>query len=329
MSHMNILRRLTTPTGDILIVQGEYGNLECLSLGDYGAEVNLSDKPVSHGPLMSLYDKWVITISTQYGCSMGCEFCDVPLVGIGRNCTAIDLMNQVIKAIHIHPEIDISTCKRLNLHYARMGEPTFNPAVILATETLHDVFGRVLHPVVSTMMPGTNRNLLKFLEQWMLCKNVMFDGNAGLQLSINSTNEVIRRRMFNNNAMELYAISHMFNRCLPRPKGRKITLNFAVSDDYAVDAYLLAELFPPEFFICKLTPMHVTQRATENRVTSKTDATKPEAYQKLARELREVGFDVLVFIASDEEDRGRITCGNAILSGSTPLLGTPVYKEKR
>ena len=34
--------------------------------------------------------------------------------------------------------------------------------------------------------------------------------------------------------------------------------------------------------------------------------------------MKKVGFDVLVFIASEYEDLGRITCGNAILSGTLP-----------
>ena len=41
-------------------------------------------------------------------------------------------------------------------------------------------------------------------------------------------------------------------------------------------------------------------------------------YQKLELDLREAGYDVLVFIASREEDESRITCGNAILSGHEP-----------
>ena len=38
---MKILRHLRVPTGDILVVQGERGPLEMLSLGDYGKEHNL------------------------------------------------------------------------------------------------------------------------------------------------------------------------------------------------------------------------------------------------------------------------------------------------
>ena len=48
------------------------------------------------------------------------------------------------------------------------------------------------------------------------------------------------------------------------------------------------------------------------------DYTTPEPYEVLANSLRNAGYDVLVFITSRDEDEGRITCGNAILSGSLP-----------
>jgi 23S rRNA (adenine2503-C2)-methyltransferase len=72
---MKILRRLTVPTGDILVVDGSRGKLEMLSLADYGQHVNLNqNKSVVDGtPLQPLTEKWVLTISTQYGCSMGCS----------------------------------------------------------------------------------------------------------------------------------------------------------------------------------------------------------------------------------------------------------------
>ncbi len=41
-------------------------------------------------------------------------------------------------------------------------------------------------------------------------------------------------------------------------------------------------------------------------------------YQDVERNLIKEGFDVLVFIPSSDEDEGRITCGNAILSGTLP-----------
>lgn len=68
---MKILHNLKVPTGNILIVEGERGKLELVSLGDYGANVNLNQNTSAPDglPLIPLKEKWVITISTQYGCS--------------------------------------------------------------------------------------------------------------------------------------------------------------------------------------------------------------------------------------------------------------------
>lgn len=41
---------------------------------------------------------------------------------------------------------------------------------------------------------------------------------------------------------------------------------------------------------------------------------KLKRYFVIENKLKQVGFDVLVFIPSVEEDSSRITCGNAILS---------------
>ena len=38
---MNILRNIEVPTGNILVVNGERGKLEMLSIGDYGKDVNV------------------------------------------------------------------------------------------------------------------------------------------------------------------------------------------------------------------------------------------------------------------------------------------------
>jgi len=315
------LRNLKVPTGNILVVQGEKGLLEMLSLADYGQAVNLNQNmPVADGtPLMPLSEKWVLTISTQYGCSMGCTFCDVPKVGPGVNASYQDLRDQVVRGLLLHPTIKAT--KRLNVHFARMGEPTWNENVLDFAECLQEeTFGLIgpslVHPVVSTMMPNQNSQLWVFLQHWMEIKNYVYDGDAGLQLSINSTDDGERARMFRGNALHLQAVSDI-GRMLDFPKGRKITLNFAVAG-YEIDANKLQKLFDPAKFVVKLTPMHKTDIAVENGIQTEGDYTTPYPYQHHAEELRAVGFDVLTFIASHDEDAGRITCGNAILAGTMP-----------
>ena len=325
---VKILKNIKVPTGNILVIEGDKGKLECLSLGDYGKDVNLKADfmglnreihKVKHTELLPLTEKWVITISTQYGCSMGCKFCDVPKVGKGINATYNDLKNQIVAGLSLHPEI--TSTKRLNVHYARMGEPTWNYNIIDFTKNmrkeLYSYIGRsLIHPVVSTMMPKNNVKLNNFINDWLEIKNYDFRGDAGLQLSINSTNENERNEMFSGNAMSLEDISAM-TKYWDMPKGRKYTLNFAVAE-YEINAEKLRDLFNPDKFIVKLTPMHKTSTAVKNGIETKGDYTTYYPYRDIEEKLKKVGFDVLVFIASEYEDLGRITCGNAILSGTLP-----------
>jgi 23S rRNA (adenine2503-C2)-methyltransferase len=325
---MNILRNIKVPTGNILVVEGDNGKLECLSIGDYGKDVNLKAdfmgltrdiSKVTHTDMLPLSDKWVVTISTQYGCSMGCKFCDVPKVGKGLNVTYDDLKNQIITGLKLHPEV--TSTKRLNIHYARMGEPTWNTYVIDFTRKMRkELFPYInrslIHPVISTMLPKNNANLEWFLNEWMDIKNYDFRGDAGLQLSINSTSNEERELMFNGNACSLERVSEIGN-MLDMPKGRKITLNFAIAG-YEINSEKLADLFNPDKFIVKLTPMHKTYTALENDIKTQGDYTTYYPYLHIEESLKKVGFDVLVFVASEYEDLGRITCGNAILSGTMP-----------
>lgn len=321
---MKIVRRLKVPTGDILVVEGKKGLLEMISVGDYGKDVNLkcnamglseAPDPVRHTELLPLTEKWVVTISTQYGCSMNCQFCDVPKVGPGKNATYKDLIKQVLQGIYLHPEI--TSTKRLNVHFARMGEPTWNPNVLDATKWMKEHLDPEykVHPVVSTMMPKKNEWLRTFIHTWMRIKNRLYSGNAGLQLSINSTSQLERDEMFNGNAADFPTIAKIMRGIIPN--GRKITLNFAVAH-YRIDPDVLLQYFDPDDYIIKLTPMHKTETAEKHNLETLGDYTSYAPYEHYEKVLVEAGYDVIVFMASREEDLGMITCGNAILSGRNP-----------
>lgn len=329
-------RSFDVPTGTIFQFMGEKGKpLECLSLGDYGKGKNIKAdflgykekiNGVPHGDLLPLEDKWVVTVSTQYGCSMGCRFCDVPKVGPGTNATLLDLLAQVQISLARHPEVYHTD--RLNLHYARMGEPTFNEAVITSARILHKEIKERrewgFHPVVSTMLPRHNKNLEGFLRHWIGLK-IEFKGDAGLQLSINTTDEEFRRRDFNGNALSLADASDMFKR-LPPPIGRKFALNFALTGA-PIDGNILSDLFRPDWFMCKLTPMHEALSAKTNGYFNKNMYSDYSQYEFVEENLKRAGYDVLVFVPSFEEDAGRITCGNAILSGTKPMMSRSLCTE--
>lgn len=319
------LKIFKVPTGHICIMEGQRGlPLEFLSIGDYGKEKNIKAdflgftkeiNGVPHGELLPLEEKWVVTISSQYGCSMDCTFCDVPKVGRGKNASLQDMVNQIIMAMALHPEVKHT--KRLNLHFARMGEPTWNPEVIRVAFSMNhflNIMGSGFHPVVSTMMPKNNRFLEDFLREWLLLK-VELNGEAGLQLSINTTDEEVRQRTMPH-ARSLDDISQIMKRVIQQVgvvRGRKITLNFALTEA-EIDADLLRRLFNPEHFLCKITPMHHTRACVQNGLITNDGYDAYYPYADVESRLKAAGFDVIVFIPSHEEDESRITCGNAILA---------------
>lgn len=208
----------------------------------------------------------------------------------------------------------------MNIHFARMGEPTWNPAVLQCTrdirKTIRPYIGRSLvHPVVSTMLPKNNKNLIPFLQDWIDIKNYDYRGDAGLQFSINSTDDKQRDYLFSGNSLSLKEISEI-GRLLPDPVGRKYALNFALADDTIIDAEKLANLFNPHKFMVKITPLHKTDACEDNDLKTSGGYDYFTPYKDKEQALIKEGFDVIVFVPSYDEDNGLITCGNAILSGS-------------
>lgn len=313
---------VNTHTGKIYVDRDK--NLEFLTVGDYGKENNIkADFLGLHKEIngvantqVDLTKKWVATISTQKGCPMKCKFCDCPKFGFHGNATVQDLVYE-IETILAGETIDHTD--RFNVHFARMGEPTFNWSVIeFASRELKPLVesyinAKTIHPVVSTMLPRSNRRLEEFLMKWCEVKNEGYNGEAGLQFSINSTDDEQRNNQFNNMSLTLGEISALSKK-LPTPKGRKYTLNFAVTSDTILDAKRLSKLFDKNNFIVKITPIHETTAAISNGFDVTTSYSDYDVYRQFEQPLVEEGWDVIVFVPSKEEDSDRITCGNALIS---------------
>lgn len=298
--------------------------LEFLTVGDYGKENNIKAdflglKKEIYGVKNSEVDlskKWVATISTQKGCPMKCKFCDVHKYGFYGNATVDDLQYQIETILQNET---VKQTERFNVHYARMGEPTFNKKVLGFTATmLNQVVERyitadTIHPVISTMLPKQNKDLMDFVANWCYIKNTLRNGEAGLQFSINSTSDEQRNYQFENRSLSLKEISLLAEK-LPMPKGRKYTLNFAVTNKTVLNAKDLSRLFDKDKFIVKITPIHETKSAVENQFDVGDTYTDYNVYRKFEEPLLTEGWDVIVFVPSKEEDSDRITCGNALIS---------------
>lgn len=316
--------RVITRTRTGAIVSDTELGLEYLYVGDYGKENNIKAdflgytkriERVEHHSV-DLAEKLVVTVSSQKGCPMACDFCDCPKVGFHSNCSTVELVSEITSGIALS---GVKRGKRLNVHFARMGEPTLNPAVVSAANTVAsmlnccnaDVSFDTYHPVVSTMMPVANKNLERFLAEWVLAGHEYGDKDGyGLQFSINTLDERARNRAFGGRSLDLASIGQIIDR-LPAPKQRKFTLNFAVTSESDLDPVRMGELFNPKRCIVKITPIHETHAATDNGYEIVHDF---DVYERFERPLTEAGWDVIVFVPSAEEDEDRITCGNALIA---------------
>lgn len=323
-----MIKQITTRTGKIFFDCEK--TLEWLVVGDYGKEANIKAdflgltkqiEGVEH-QAVDMSQKMVVTISTQHGCKASCNFCDVPRVGYHGNATVDEMRDQIRHAI---ADTGVKHTKRLNIHFARMGEPTYNEQVLAIAKQIgaYPYFGDneftadVVHPVISTMCPKDRITLESYLQEWCKIKNEVFKGEAGLQLSINSTDDNQRDGMFRCKSCSLGHVSKIAER-LPDPVGRKYTLNFAVTADSILNAKKLSKLFDRSKFIVKITPIHRTRQVLEYGYAVTTTYDDYDVYQKFEVPLLAEGWDVIVFVPSKEEDEDRITCGNALLYSGIP-----------
>jgi 23S rRNA (adenine2503-C2)-methyltransferase len=320
------------PTGVLFVDEYSRGKLETLSIGDYGKEHNVKANFLGYSrelngvpniPIKPLSEKWVITLSTQFGCPQKCVFCDVPNVKFNGNASFDDLKKQFVSAIECFP--DVRYAERLNIHFARMGEPMFNENVLDFAEWLgsdakkflqdeYDLRSEVIHPVFTTSMPKV-KYVEERLQRWCDIKNNLFRGQAGLQLSINSTDEEQRNHMFGNSSMSLEDIASVCSK-LPEPIGRKYCLNFAYATGNKIDPVKIRKLFDPKYYMIKITPIHESSACVKNNIQTIDGYNSFAPYKDVEKGFLDNGYDVLVFIPSMDEENGIITCGNAILGGS-------------
>ena len=277
--------------------------------------VSYPSKPLESRTRPSYEKNWRAVLSSQKGCAMKCVFCDCPAYGFHGNASLEDFAYQIDTIVN---KTGSSRTERFEVDFSRMGEPTANPEVLkfiefhLRNQIEKKVDAEVVYPELSTMMPRTG-NVENFLKEFCRIKNEVYDGNAALQISINTTDEALRRKMFRNLSLDLSEIAKIAA-TLPVPKGSKYALSFAVSKDSVIDASVIDKLFDKNKFLIKLTPVHQTFNAIDNDFEVTTECANTEIFGIFEKEFEKLGWDVMTFLGSREEDENELTSGNLLLS---------------
>jgi 23S rRNA (adenine2503-C2)-methyltransferase len=126
-----------------------------------------------------------LCVSTQVGCAANCEFCATGKMGIARNLSAAEILDQFVQA----ERLLIPEDRRVrNLVFMGMGEPFHNEANLnAALEVLTDSRAFGLNPkrvMISTV--GIPDAMVRCARRWP---------DVRLALSLHSVREEVRRRL--------------------------------------------------------------------------------------------------------------------------------------
>jgi len=163
-----------------------------------------------------------LCISTQVGCAMGCGFCATGTMGLSRNLTTGEIVDQVHRVNRFLIEAGLEPGPRplTNLVYMGMGEPLHNyenvreSLGILLSEDGPNFSNR--HVTVSTA--GIVPNILRLGAET----------DVKLAVSLNATTDEIRDRVMPVNRR--WKIDDLLEACerFPMKQGRRITFEYVL-----------------------------------------------------------------------------------------------------
>ncbi|UCD42513.1 MAG: radical SAM protein [Chloroflexota bacterium] len=270
-------------------------------------------------------DKWVLLVSTMFGCPIGCSMCDA-----GGHYQGKPSKEQILAQIDFlvnkrYPD-KVIPAKQFKIQFARMGEPTLNPNVL---DVLDELPGRYtapgLMPSLSTVAPKGSE---EFFERLLQIKNANFSGgHFQFQFSIHTTDNSLRDQMI---PVKKWSFAEMeaYGERFYAPSDRKITLNFALANNMPVETSVLLRYFNPDKFLIKITPLNPTYRAVENNLSSYIDPQVEHNGYEIVEALKQAGYQVIVSIGEVEENLIGSNCGQYIkrhLAATQPISDGYTY----
>lgn len=269
--------------------------------------------------LVSYEHKWLLTVSTQMGCTLNCSFCDVAPLEFKGNLAYYKILEQVIYLLESTPYVTESN--KVKIGFARMGEPAYNLDNVLKAIRYLPVVSNMLDrkytwlPCFNTVLPFKTDKYTykKVLREVVKVKEEDYDGFLHLQLSCNSTDEEIRRKKLfrTKNITPIKDIIKFINDEL-EITNRTVTLNFIVMKDIPVDVDVLMSYgLNPEKFVVKLIPLNRTDNSVKNNLETYANYKNYEDLVELAEKFKKHSIPVIYDAIARCEEAG-LCCGQLV-----------------
>ena len=287
---------------------------------------NLVECVESVQPPLPREKKWVLLISTMFGCPIGCLMCDAGGYYHGKP-TRDEILAQIDFLVSKRFEDGMIPCEQFKIQFARMGEPSLNMAVIEVLEQLPRRYHAPgLLPSISTVAPSGSE---RFFERLLAIKQEYYTGgHFQFQVSLHTTDVELRDRFIPVKKWD-YAQIGAYGERFFAAGDRKITLNFALAQGMPVDPTLLLKFFDPQKFLIKITPLNPTYRARENELVSYVNPLNTGQKYAIVQALQEAGYQVILSIGEMEENLIGSNCGQYLrrhLSAGTPMEDGYTYQ---
>jgi 23S rRNA (adenine2503-C2)-methyltransferase len=259
-------------------------------------------------PPLTRREKWVLIISTLFGCPVECKFCDAGGNYSGK-LTYEELKFQIDYLIAERFPAGYIDSDKFKIQFARMGEPVFNPAVLKLLRTIPGLY-QYSHflPSLSTIAPEGSDD---FFEELLRIKKDLYHDTFQLQFSLHSTEQEQRDRLLPVRKWSFEKIAKYSERFYDQ-SGKKITLNFALSLNSIFELQELLKYFSPEIFLLKITPVNPTHKAEANEI--KSLITEKNKHLEIVKAAEATGYGVILSIGEWEENKIGSNCGQYISS---------------
>ncbi len=180
----------------------------------------LADKKTIESVLLVHDDHYTVCISTQVGCAMSCKFCMTAKMGLVRNLSSGEIVEQVLNLYSLLPEGESIR----NIVYMGMGEPfhnydnTIRSLNIFLNDNGFNFSSRRITVSTSGIIPG----IKKFaLEQ----------DKANLAISLNGVTQEAREKLMP--ISKRYSLEELIQACkeFPKEARKRITFEYILMKD--------------------------------------------------------------------------------------------------
>lgn len=311
------------PSGRVFLLETEDGYLiESTEMRDVAVDGKLHeevrtslDPHVIWKHLVPYETKWLLTVSTQKGCTHNCKFCDVAPLSFKGNLTREEIISQVAHLLHYTPYV--KKCEKAKIGFARMGEPSHNLRNVLdAIELLPEISRKENRdinwlPCFNSILP---KRTMEGIDGEAVIKSVIetkekhYNGRLHFQISCNSTDEQKRKDLFGN--AEVMTIEEIIN-IIKKEKitNRTVTLNFIIMDGVEIDVNKLMKMgLNHDKFAVKLIPLNQTENSKDHKLKTYANYNNYEKLLALKDKFASYNIPVVVDAIARCEEAG-LCCG--------------------